>query len=429
MTEQREAVPTVGYIDEYCQDYRSLFADVRSFEAFKFVHVGMLSAIPRKSLPAIAKLVGLGNSQNLQHLFQNTEWNLESFRDTRLLRIRQAIGEQEIVLCIDETGDAKKGQATDYVAKQYIGNIGQTASGIVSVNAYAVVGKLTYPLLFKVFKPQSRLKAGDVYKTKTQLAIEILQEVHRLGFKVKVVLADSLYGECSAVIAAIIQLHWSYIVAIRSNHGVWMHSSQKVRYNRWHAYDQPLEQYPPERRYIREIIFGTRRSIRYFQISKGATDNPDKAQSWQIMTNLCAAKVVDLPGLYVLRTWIEYGFKQVKNELGWTDFRLTDYASIERWWEMVFSAYLLVSLHAKQFENGAETILPFHEHPLWEAGITWKSALNNLRLLLQPYLCWEALEFWLQVFPIAGIKRGLFKLMDFMDSFHILPEATFSVAS
>jgi len=36
--------------------------------------------------------------------------------------------------------------------------------------------------------------------------------------------------------------------------------------------------------------------------------------------------------LYGLRMWIEYGFKQVKNELGWADFRLTDYASIERWW-------------------------------------------------------------------------------------------------
>lgn len=64
MTEQREAAPTVGFIDEYCQDYRLLFADVRSFEAFKYLHVGMLSAIPRKSLPAIAKLVGLSNGQN-----------------------------------------------------------------------------------------------------------------------------------------------------------------------------------------------------------------------------------------------------------------------------------------------------------------------------------------------------------------------------
>lgn len=31
---------------------------------------------------------------------------------------------------------------------------------------------------------------------------------------------------------------------------------------------------------------------------------------------------------------------QVKNELGWTDYRLTDYPSIERWWEIVMSAYL-----------------------------------------------------------------------------------------
>jgi hypothetical protein len=93
----------------------------------------------------------------------------------------------------------------------------------------------------------------------------------------------------------------------------------------------------------------------------------------------------------------------------------------------VFSAYLLVSLHAKHFKDGAQTKLPFDQHPLWEPGITWKSPLNNLRLL-QPYLCWETLEFWLQVLPIAGIKRGLFKLMDFMDSFHILPEPTFVVA-
>ena len=31
--------------------------------------------------------------------------------------------------------------------------------------------------------------------------------------------------------------------------------------------------------------------------------------------------------------WIEYGFKQIKNELGWADYRVTDYDHIERWWE------------------------------------------------------------------------------------------------
>jgi len=28
---------------------------------------------------------------------------------------------------------------------------------------------------------------------------------------------------------------------------------------------------------------------------------------------------------YGLRTWVEYGLKQSKNELGWADYRLTHY--------------------------------------------------------------------------------------------------------
>lgn len=55
----KEAVTTVTFIDNYCAAYRNLFPEVRSFEAFKFLHLGMLTDIPRKSLPAIAKAVGL----------------------------------------------------------------------------------------------------------------------------------------------------------------------------------------------------------------------------------------------------------------------------------------------------------------------------------------------------------------------------------
>ncbi len=80
--------------------------------------------------------------------------------------------------------------------------------------------KLTYPLLFKSFKPKSRLKPDDSYKTKPQLAIEILQEVKALGFEVELVLAGSLYGESGDVINTTEQFGWSYIVALRSNHGV-----------------------------------------------------------------------------------------------------------------------------------------------------------------------------------------------------------------
>lgn len=431
MIELRQSVATVGFIDDYCLLYRSVFEDVRLYECFKFLHVGIVSPLPRKTLPEIAKLTGLKDGQSLHHFLRDAMWQVESLRAIRLHLVQQQIGTRPISLCIDETGDVKKGKTTDYVAKQYIGNLGKTANGVVSVNVYAVVDGVTYPLLFKIYKPKSRLKADDEYKSKPQIAIEIIREIQAMGFVIERVLADSLYGESGDVIGELHQLKLPYIVAIRSNHGVLMPKSQRVRYNCWRAYDQPLAEHPTQRRYIREIIFGKRRAVRYYQITKGSTDNPEKTDSWFIMTNLPGDIILSVGTQYTLRTWIEYGFKQVKNELGWHDYRLTDYNSVERWWELIFSAYLLVSLHVDEFKKQQQSNLddsataipppPFSGHPHWELGTTWKSALNNLRLLLQPYWCWSWVEVWLRVFPIPGLKRGLRQLMDWMDTFRILP--------
>ena len=81
-----------------------------------------------------------------------------------------------------------------------------------------------------------------------------------------------------------------------------MAKGQRVRYNRWHAYDQLLSEHPSERRYIREIIFGHRRSVRYYQITKGSTQEPDKADSWFIMTNLVGDIIGSVGSQYTLRT-------------------------------------------------------------------------------------------------------------------------------
>ncbi len=82
--------------------------------------------------------------------------------------------EQAITVVIDETGDRKKGNKTDYVARQYLGSIGKIDNGIVSVNAYGVYKNITFPLMFKVFKPRGTLKKGDSYKTKIEIASEII---------------------------------------------------------------------------------------------------------------------------------------------------------------------------------------------------------------------------------------------------------------
>lgn len=58
MTKARRARSTVTFVDEYAERYQDLFPDVRSFESCKFLLVGVLSELKRKTLPAIAKAVG-----------------------------------------------------------------------------------------------------------------------------------------------------------------------------------------------------------------------------------------------------------------------------------------------------------------------------------------------------------------------------------
>jgi SRSO17 transposase len=177
MVKPRPPRPTVQCVDTYCQLYQDLFPEVRAYEAFKYLHVGLISNLKRKSLPAIAKTVGLDNEQGLLHFMTESPWAAEELEKRRLEIILTVLEGREIILIIDETGDKKKGKKTDYVKRQYIGNLGKIESGIVSVNAYGYCEGMTFPLKFKVFKPKERLKEGDKYQTKPEIGAELVKEL------------------------------------------------------------------------------------------------------------------------------------------------------------------------------------------------------------------------------------------------------------
>lgn len=109
MVTPRRAQPTVKFIDDYCESYRDLFPEVRSFEYFKNLHLGLISDIKRKTLPEIAKVVGLENSQGLDNFLTVSPWSVEEFKKRRLKLILDLVNEEEIMVIIDETGDKKKG--------------------------------------------------------------------------------------------------------------------------------------------------------------------------------------------------------------------------------------------------------------------------------------------------------------------------------
>ena len=203
--------------------------------------------------------------------------------------------------------------------RQYIGNLGKIENGIVAVTAYGLFEGMTFPLTFKIYKPKERLLPGDTYKSKPIIAADMIRELTAMGFKFSLVLADSLYGESDGnFISVLNELKLDFAVAIRSNHGAWLPPGQTVRYNKWRKFLRIFSDGTDEVRYIREIIFGKRHAIQYWQITTD-TDTLPENFTWWVMTKISGIKYKEVGNMYGLRNWVEYGLKQSKNELGWAD--------------------------------------------------------------------------------------------------------------
>jgi SRSO17 transposase len=252
----------------------------------------------------------------------------------RLELILLGFKKRVFILIIDETGDKKKGKKTDYVKRQYIGNLGKTDNGIVVVTAYGVFCGITFPLLFEVYKPRERLQPGDKYRTKPEIAALLIKKLSSMGFNFNLSLADSLYGESSTnFISVLDELKKNYIVAIRSNHYVEILPRQHIHYSKWHKFQRLFSDLSKENRFIRKIIPGKRGEVRYWQITTDSENLPENS-TWYVMSRYPGLTPRDVGNFYGLRTWVEYGLKQSKNELGWADYRLTHYPDIERWWKL-----------------------------------------------------------------------------------------------
>lgn len=245
-----------------------------------------------------------------------------------------------------------------------------------------------------------------------------MKELKETGFKIKRVLADSFYGEShSNFISILEELGIEYAVAIKSNHGVWLPKEAKVRANKWRKFRHQRWNGQEEIRGIREIIYGRRTDIQYWEITTDK-DQLTPENTWFVMTKIPALKYHEVGAIYGMRTWVEYGFKQCKNELGWADFRGTHYPQIQKWWELVMSAYLMVCLHNDSFNPSVKKVPDsFQEHEGWDERKAWKNWLNNLQLIRQPLISFNLILKWLKVFPTPQLSLGFPRLIAQMNEF------------
>lgn len=82
------------------------------------------------------------------------------------------------------------------------------------MTAYGVIEGITVPKTIEAYKPKERLEAEDTYKSKPEIAAQMIRDLQAMGFQFKLVLANSLYGESgSNFVDVLYQLNLNFVVA------------------------------------------------------------------------------------------------------------------------------------------------------------------------------------------------------------------------
>lgn len=373
--------PAPGPLEDYARLFDAGFASLAQRRAFREYLHGLL--LPRERNKTLTGLAGmepalgaqLAPAQRLQWFLSESTWDAEAIGARRLELLLGDAATRPTdrgVLVIDETGDRKDGTKTAHVAHQYLGSVGRIANGIVSVTSLWADEDVYYPLHVAPYTPAGRLPRGKLdpaFRTKPQLAVELVDAAIAAGVSFRAVVADCLYGEHPAVQTALWDGAVPYVLAVRAHRGSWApiddpHTPEDAaRRLAWDGPRAPGGWTAVARRFrdgrrerwwaadLRLVGLGWDQAIRLVAVTTDPTRLPADS-TWYLITNLPhpaaphtanspipPADLAEIARLYGLRTWVEQGYKQMKQELGWADWQVRSDRAIRRHWELVCCAF------------------------------------------------------------------------------------------
>jgi SRSO17 transposase len=171
---------------------------------------GLISDLPRKNGWTLAERAGDRTPDKTQRLLNHAAWDHDEAMDVARDFVIEQLADPDAVAVLDETGQEKKGEHTAGVKPQYVGCAGQVANAInvvyctyASRRGHAQVAARLYLPEEWAGDPERRQRAGVpadvVFKTKPQLAIGILTDLHTAGVLPPWVAADEVYGRDPAL--------------------------------------------------------------------------------------------------------------------------------------------------------------------------------------------------------------------------------------
>src|SRR4051794_32275372 len=216
---------------EFLKPFHAHFTRSEGRHALDRYLTGLLTELPNKNCDTIAASIPGTSEQQLQGLLTTTAWDEQDLNGQRVRRMTRLPGEGDGVLIFDDTGFAKQGRSSVGVARQYSGTLGKVGNCQVAVNCHYAERTLAWPVATRLYLPEhwagdaERRKKAKVpedlaFRTKPEIALELLDRAKSWGVRWACVTADGDYGDNPNFLAGLERRRQRYVVAVRTDFAV-----------------------------------------------------------------------------------------------------------------------------------------------------------------------------------------------------------------
>ena len=416
----------------FCAEFGAMFRCHRRDNlgtAYRYL-CGLLQS-ERGNMERMEEVVDAAEYEALQQFVSASPWSARAVLDRVALEADALLGGSgETALILDESGFAKQGRCSVGVARQWNGRLGKVDNSQVAVFGALAAGARVVPIDVKLFLPEEWCndparcdKAGvpedeRTYRTKPQLALEIVQHQRRSGVRFDYVSADGLYGNSGVFCRALDDDGEVFLMHVHSDQRVYVEDPHPAVPPRraprgrapstLQAQCEPLRlealarQLTPddwERVVVRPTSAGPLRLDIHRRQVWVWDGEEEQARGWQLvvrrdcsaaadisycLTNAAAATpTVTLGRMEAQRFWIERAFEDGKSEVSMADYQIRGWLAWYHHMALVLMAMLFMTRY-RMVMNTTVPLLSCHDircllcHFLPRANATTADILDQL---------------------------------------------------
>jgi len=180
------------------------------------------------------------DDQALQYMLTDAQWDSTAVMDQVAQDVNQLLGGNESCLLLDESGFGKKGAHSVGVARQWNGRLGKVDNCQVGVFAALGRGSLATLIDYRLYLPEKwcedkqrceKLGIPESYqqfKTKSELALEMVKYQRHQGIRFAWVGADGGYGKEPAFLRGLDDRGETFVVDVHKDQLIYLEDPQPV---------------------------------------------------------------------------------------------------------------------------------------------------------------------------------------------------------